>query len=145
MLLLFSMFAFALVFHAVTRPEAALEARFNTATSMLQASIESHSAGAQGAQGAQSAQSAKSAKGARAIVARGVLAEPVDPTEPAAVAEPVALAPVAFGAPVALAAPVAPAATGAPVAPVAPASSGALTRAVSHGGAALRTAFKKAF
>jgi len=141
MLLLFSMFAFALVFHAVTRPEAALEARFNTATPVLQASIDASAPGAQGAQ---------STNGAQAIVTRVVLSEPVDLTEPAAVAEPVTLAPAALVATVdvasfaALAAAVAPApldATGAPASP----GPGALTRAFSQGGASLRTAFKKAF
>jgi hypothetical protein len=149
LLLLFSMFAFAFVFHVVTRPQVALEAQYNTATPALQAAIESHNAGAPSAPGVKHA---RGAEAAHAIVARVTFAEIVELTGPVAIAPSVSVAPSVALAPVELAAPGAlgtPVALAVPVEPVGPATvpvdRGAVTRGFATTGSVVRAAFKRAF
>jgi hypothetical protein len=137
-LLLFSMFAFAFVFHTVTRPEATIAAHFDGQLSALTRPVRPDVPVVGERQPAPSAAAAVSP----AAIETAPLLDAA-PTIEAAL--PNHVAPPIDASPVPLLATILPA----PVAPAPPELSavqrGAVTRSLTTSGAALRSAFKRAF
>jgi hypothetical protein len=131
MLLLFSMFAFALVFHAVTRPRVTIAGHFNTQLAALAQPV---------APRLPAMVSAQAAGAALALpVARSEMAPPSIP------ATAFDATPVIHAMPASLAMAYLPASIDAAPPELSAVSGGAVTRGVAATRSALRTAFKKAF
>ena len=135
LLLLFSMFAFACVFHVVTRPSGVLPAMFDTQVAPLAHSI------------ASSANIDQPAPAGAASVIEPALAAQARSTGPLTLAPPVVEQPAlpALTATAATTLMFLPPSIDAVPAQLSVAESGAVTRAALSTGAAVRNAFKKAF